>query len=675
MMMILLFILYLNAQSIDFCSLGCQFFNDSTKCESLKPLCSWNFNNRTCIKGYMEPQIDIYQSQITQFCSYNKDKCSKTYGCSFYNNMCIKFLGCDAYQSYSDQDCLNISYLCSWDEEKQRCVRSPYYDYRGNIKQQRDCNLADLGWRSQDGCPKYSSQCIFNQIECVESLGSCNQYQTTPENCRKLIGVDGQCDYYENNCRAQRCEGYDKTQCNQYRLDCYFDNICQQKQKCERSNVKIKSQCQNTIEQNCYFDGRTCSLIPLQLCSVYQKSQCQGTVGIDGICILQNDKCIKLNCENDLKQQYKNMELFQDYCQELKYCEQKNINCIQIAQDECLNINKTIQNCNCQKCIINKQECIYASTQLECEQNQQLYSTIPCYWNQDQNYCQSATKCSQLQNKSSCQKLKPSCVFRNNTCVDILELNCNQIYSIENGDQIMQNYCILSRGCAIFNSKCITLNLNCDNYKSETTCFKDITNQPCVWNSEIRKCINYKEREQIININECELISSFWTYKNGICDIRKSCSQLNQTEIGLEGNCTLYYLKQIESKATTCSDIDISICSNFSHICKKYNNTCQNLSCSDLNSTQCKPIIGLQLKDYKYCRLFGDDCIETLPTNERDCYLFGAGSKFFNENYCVSCIRHGECKSLPYVNKEPSTESFQLKLSIIMIIFYIFIIQ
>lgn len=34
------------------------------------------------------------------------------------------------------------------------------------------------------------------------------------------------------------------------------------------------------------------------------------------------------------------------------------------------------------------------------------------------------------------------------------------------------------------------------------------------------------------------------------------------------------------------------------------------------------------------------DCIETLPINEKDCLLYSGGSKFFLDNYCISCIRN-----------------------------------
>ncbi|CAK86651.1 unnamed protein product (macronuclear) [Paramecium tetraurelia] len=682
---LLLIIANVKSQSQTFCSEGCKIFTDATECDQLRPLCSWRQETKTCIKGYIKPQINIYPSQITQFCSQNKDQCSITYGCSYYNNICTRFLGCDAYQSYSEEDCLNISYLCIWDNTKQGCVRSPDYDSKGGLINQRACSAAGLAWRSKEGCPKYSSQCIFNGIFCVEALGSCSQYQTTKENCQKLIGGDGQCTQSDSatNCMAKTCGMYQTSQCKSYRSDCFLDrnSLCQQKQRCVSSNATKKSQCQNKIEQDCYFDGKSCTLVPLQYCSEYSKSQCKGSVGKDGICILEKDQCVKLDCQNDKnQQQYRDLELYEDYCQSINVCEQKNEGCYQIGQEGCKNIMKISTDCLCYKCIVNKQECLFASTQLECVQNQQSTSTIPCYWNEDKNYCQFATRCSQLSNQSSCLQLKPSCVYRNNNCVDLIDLDCPQIYNDKNGDQILQKYCLQNRGCAIFNSKCITLFLSCDNYTSEATCYKDILNQPCVWNYKTSKCLNYKERQGLLQI-ECELMSDYYIYQDGTCQMKKSCVFLNETQIGLEGSCAQYKLDQIKSSITACSELDDNLCLQFDNICKKVKindtkNSCQNLECRDLTSTQCKPIKGFKLQDYKYCRLFGDICLEVLPTNQKDCLLYSAGSKFFHDKYCVSCKRNDECKIQQiYSLQVPTNENFQSKLSIIMIIFYILIIQ
>ncbi|CAD8182431.1 unnamed protein product [Paramecium octaurelia] len=335
--------------------------------------------------GNSEGNVSFCQSVLNP-----EQNCNKVKGCAYYNSTCTIFTGCSAYFLHTTIDCQKISsecisegdgcinvkqcveYLtqdicensgsssgfgkCKWNSELQKCR-----DYQ--------CSEADLVLTTDQQCSQFGVGCITKGQGCIESpLRECKTYETSGQDCSKLIGSDGQCEQVEGSqyCQLKKCETAPTTYnnneecdkylkgcvstgqgcvvslvpCNTYKKDCtnYIgsDGICEYEENqencrsriCENGQFTSDEDC-NRYKTGCITNGKSCAS-SLQSCTSYKgnKNSCLGYKGQEGMCkgIDDNEQqCQVQDCIKDSSTAY----VTDEQCQNIqKVCKTNGMGCV-----------------------------------------------------------------------------------------------------------------------------------------------------------------------------------------------------------------------------------------------------------------------------------------------------------------------------------------------------------
>ncbi|CAD8175771.1 unnamed protein product [Paramecium pentaurelia] len=238
--------------------------------------------------------------------------CAKTFGCAYVDMKCTHFTGCQAYVQTTTTNCQAISYLCVSDGNtciqakeckeytQQQCESTPSvsgilkckWDTNSGACRDYACSEADVSLNTDEKCSAWLAGCVTKGQGCVNTpRPACATYTGDDVACQSFIGSDGNCELATGttNCKAKECFNAPTSLSS--------DDDCKAYQK------------------GCITTGKGCVLATTKpLCSTYSgdNTTCVGYIGSDGVCEgdAGGSKCRARKCENgtfntdDLCKQY-----------------------------------------------------------------------------------------------------------------------------------------------------------------------------------------------------------------------------------------------------------------------------------------------------------------------------------------------------------------------------------
>ncbi|CAD8082118.1 unnamed protein product [Paramecium primaurelia] len=594
----------------------------STNNESIEGICIDNGSNVD--QGNSSGQADYCKSILNP-----AQNCSKVKGCAYFNSSCTFFTGCSAYFFHTTFDCQQISLYCISEGDgcidakkceeyltQDICENSGSSSGSGHCKWDsgnskcRDelCSEAGIGLTTDQECSKFKFGCITKGQGCTESpLKECKTYESSGQDCSKLIGLDGPCELLQGS------------------------QFCQQK-KCETAPITHTKdkQCDQYLK-GCVSTGRGC-VEKLWPCNTYNKD-CTSYVGSDGICENEekSENCRSRICENGLFNSDED-------------CNQYKIGCVTNGKS-CVT---TLQNCSSYKG--NKNTCLgFIGLEGMCkgiDDNEQSCSVMDCVEDSDSKYV----------TDEQCQKIQKLCKTNGMGCVYNLKL-CNEYDgSAETCFQMIgsDGKCIggtdgkcqrrscqdapstynTDYECKNFQSGCVTNSNGCINQTSCQLTLKEVSclgTAGCQWNSscvDSTKCSNFNtqvicENNSAINYSSADGITTYYytkcSWKNNYCQ-NLSCSDLNGDKYDSDQACQQVMSNCVYS-GYGCVDrqSDCSLFKGSQNRCALYANKCWN----DQYATETSPCRSRLCSDniifttdeecayfQKGCRTNGKGCIE-----------------------------------------------------------------
>ncbi|CAD8162524.1 unnamed protein product [Paramecium pentaurelia] len=562
-----------------------------------------------------------------------EQNCSKVKGCAYYNSSCTIFTGCSAYFFHTTLDCQKISYQCI--SEGDGCIDAKKCDdyltqdicensgsssgsgkckWDSGVQKCRDelCSEADLVLSTDKECSKFGFGCITKGQGCTESpLKECKTYESTNQDCSKLIGSDGQCEYLQGSqyCQQKQCETapirYNKNEecdkylrgcitkgqgcvqklwpCSSYNKDCtnYIgsDGICEYEENqetcrsriCENGQFNSDEDC-NRYKIGCVTNGLSC-VSSLQSCSSYKgnKTSCLGYKGQDGQCkgIDDNEQqCQVQDCIKDSNSKY----VTDEQCQKIqKICKTNGMGCVYILK-LCKEYEGSPEICS--QLIGSDGKCQGDGTDGKCKRRSCL--DAPSTYNTDYE----------------CKNFQQDCVTNGSGCID--QTSCQLT--------VKENSCIGTTGCQ-WNSSCLD-STKCSNFQTQSICennsafnylYKDgITSYyytKCLW-----------KNNQCLDLKCSDLISDKYDSDFACQQIMENCVYSGYGCIDKSSDCSLFKGSQIK--------------------CAQYANKCWNES----NATDISPCRS---------RLCSDN---TIFTTDEECAFFQKGCRT-NGQGCIEDIK------------------------------------
>ncbi|CAD8148182.1 unnamed protein product [Paramecium pentaurelia] len=250
--------------------------------------------------------------------------CAKTFGCSYIDMKCTHFTGCQAYIKTTTTDCQAIQYLCVSDGNT--CIQA------------KECKEY-----TQQQCESTPSVSGILKCKWDTNSGACRDYACSEAD--DSLNTDEKCSAWLAGCvtKGQGCVNTPRPACATYTGD---DVACQSfigsDGNCElatgTTNCKAK-ECVNAptslssdddckaYQKGCITTGKGCVLATTKpLCSTYSgnNTTCLGYIGSDDVCEgdAGGSKCRARKCENGA---FNTDELFQQY---QSTCRTNGKNCV-----------------------------------------------------------------------------------------------------------------------------------------------------------------------------------------------------------------------------------------------------------------------------------------------------------------------------------------------------------